>query len=350
MTFQRPTLSQLIERVESDVVTGLGLGAALKASVEAVFSRALALLAHGMHGHLDWAARQLFPDTANAEYLDQWAGVWAVSRKQASAASGPVTFTGTESSVVPAGTQLRNEAGAILVTQGPATITSGTATATVEAAEAGAAGNTPADGELAFVSPVGGVGSVATVGAGGITGGADTESDSALRGRVLIRIQQPPAGGAAADYVAWALSVAGVTRAWVRPEWVGPGTVGVLFVLDDNPTDIIPGSPKVDEVQAYLDTVRPVTAKVHALAPVPLVVDLTIELLPNTVAVQEAVEASLVDFFRREAEPGVPIALSTISEAISTTPGESSHVLTSPVADLVPDTAELPILGVITWA
>ena len=65
-----------------------------------------------------------------------------------------------------------------------------------------------------------------------MTGGTDTETDEQLRARILQRIQNPPMGGSAADYVAWALAVPGVTRAWAAPEQ-GIGTITVRFLMDD---------------------------------------------------------------------------------------------------------------------
>lgn len=348
MPFDRPTLAELISRTEQDVQAGLGLGAVLPRSVEAALSRALALLAHGLHGHLAWAAEQLFPDTAEAEYLDQWAHVWKISRKQAAAALGSVILTGTDGSTAPAGTQLRTPSGALVATNADATIASGTATAAVTAVVPGSDGNAPQGAPLSLVTTVAGINGTATAASGGIAGGSDAETDDALRERVLTRIQTPPAGGTAGDYERWALAVPSVTRAWIRPQWDGPGSVGILFVLDDDPVDPIPNQAKVDEVQAYIDARRPVTARPIAVAPVALTVDVTIALVPNTVAVRQAVEASLADLFDREAEPGGTITLSQLSEAISTSPGEVSHTLVAPVADIAPLPVQLPILGTVT--
>ena len=65
-----------------------------------------------------------------------------------------------------------------------------------------------------------------------VTGGTDAETDDQLRARILHRIQNPPMGGAQADYVTWALAVPGVTRAWAASEQ-GIGTMTVRFLMDD---------------------------------------------------------------------------------------------------------------------
>lgn len=162
-------------------------------------------------------------------------------------------------------------------------------------------------------------------------------------------------GGNYKDYIVWAKEVPGVTRAWVYPLHLGLGTVGVTFVLDDHPESIIPGEDKVEEVQAYIDERRPVTAELLVFAPTPKPLDLTLSATPNTTAVRNAIEAEIVDLITREAAPGGAfgvtgtIALSHINEAISLAEGESDHSLTSPSADVTVDTGEIIVPGAITW-
>jgi uncharacterized phage protein gp47/JayE len=194
-----------------------------------------------------------------------------------------------------------------------------------------------------------GVASAALVAAPGLTQGADAESDDALRLRLLARIRQPPMGGSASDYVAWALQVPGVTRAWVYPLENGVGTVTVRFVRD-NDVDFIPDAGAVTAVQEYIDARRPVTAQVTVLAPTAAPLDLTIALTPDTAAVRAAVTGELQDLLRRDAKPGGTILISRIREAISVSAGETNHVLSAPTADVTHLAGEMPTLGTITWA
>lgn len=349
MAFQRPTLNEIIERTFADLTSRLALqGALLRRSVVGVLARVLAGASHMLHGHLEWIARQAIPDTAD-EWLPRWAAIWGITRKDAEFAEGSVTFTGTiGGTVIPAGTVLRRSDGVEYTTQADATIAGGTATATVKASEAGSAGNADAGTTLTLVFPIAGVGSSATVAAGGLTNGSDVESDDDLRARLLARIQQPPHGGAAFDYEQWALEVPGVTRAWVYPLHLGPGTVGVTFVRDDD-ASIIPDAAEVAAVQAHIDQKRPVTADVYVFAPVADPLNFTIQLNPDTAAVRAAVEAELRDLILREAEPGGTLYLSRIREAISVAAGEFDHVLVSPAADVVSATGHIATFGGITW-
>ncbi|MDA8170329.1 MAG: baseplate J/gp47 family protein [Nitrospiraceae bacterium] len=62
------------------------------------------------------------------------------------------------------------------------------------------------------------------------------ESDADYLARVLARIQEPPAGGNANDYVEWALSILNVKAAWCFPLAQGVGTVDVVITANSTVT------------------------------------------------------------------------------------------------------------------
>ena len=350
MPFARPSLADLIARNAADIEAALpGADARLRRSNLAVLARMHAGAVHGIYGYLDWLARQIMIDTAETVFLDRYAGIWGVLRVPASFAAGTVSVTGTSGVVVPAGSQLQRSAGAGYTTTGDSTIVAGAADVPVAAISAGIAGNADAGTRMAFIAPLAGVNTAAVVAAGGLTQGADRETDAALRGRVLARVQRPPMGGAKSDYEAWALQVAGVTRAWVYPLENGPGSVVVRFVRD-NDADLIPDAAEVSAVQHYIDDLRPVTANVSVQAPTAAPLNLTIQLTPNTAAVRAAVTAELADVVRREAMPGGTLLLSHLREAISVAAGEINNVLSTPTADVTHAPGQMPVLGTITWA
>ena len=350
MPFQRPTLVELKERAGADLDSRLeGSDARLRRANTSVLATVHAGAVHGLYGYLDFIARQVMIDQAEAEYLERHASIWGITRKAAAAATGSVSAAGTTGAVIPAGTVVQRSDGAEFTTDADAVLVAGAATATITASEAGVAGNTPAGSSLTLVSPIAGVNSAMVVAAGGLTGGADIEPDESLRERLLLRIQEPPHGGAAHDYVAWALEVAAVTRAWCYPGHLGLGTVGVTFVCDDQDGGIIPAPATVAEVQAHIDELRPMTADVTVFAPVAVPLAITIQLTPNTAAAQAAVQAELADMITRDAVPGGAILISHVREAISLAGGETNHVLVSPVADITHATGEIATLGVITW-
>lgn len=350
MPFERPTMAELTARAETDLDSAFA-GSPLRRSDRKALARVLAGAAHGQYGFLDFMSRQLFPNTAEAEFLARHGAFWLKEgKKAAAAAGGPVDFSGNDGAVIPAGTVLQNGDGTEYSTDADAAIAGGAAQAQVAAKLGGAAGNMSAGENVSFVTPVAGVDSTATVAAGGIVNGVDEESDAAYLDRIMLRIQKPPKGGADADYEAWAREVTAVTRAWVYPLYTGLGTVGVAFVLDDDPVSIIPDGAKVTEVQDYIDALAPNTAAVAVFAPTPITLDFTISVTPGSAAVKAAVEEELRDLLRRDSRPGGTLLLSRFNEAISLAEGETDHGLTAPAADVAYNPGEIAIFGAITWA
>jgi uncharacterized phage protein gp47/JayE len=351
MTFPRPTLGTLRDLARSEVAARLpGADPALRRSVVMVLAEAMAGLAHHQYGYLDFIARQVIPDTAGGEYLDRWCRMFGLQRKPATAAGGSVTFTGTDGTPIALGTRLTRGDGVTYATTQAGTIAAGTATIAAAAEAAGEGGNVVAGAALTLMTAIPGLLGTVTVAAGGLTGGGGEEADAPLRERLRSRMGTPPAGGAAHDYVAWALAVPGVTRAWVFPLARGAGTVDVAFVMDGR-VNIIPTAGDVADVQAAVDAQRPVTADVLVYAPVaaPLAITIT-GLTPDNAAIRAAVEAELAAAIRRDSAPGGTIRRSRLIEAISRAAGESHHTLTIPAADVTHAVGQIPVLGTVTYA
>jgi len=347
MSFTRPALADLISRVRNDMLSRLSADDVLRRADAEVYGRVMAGVAHGLYGFLDWISRQILPDTSDTDILDRQASIWGVARIPAAVATGSVTFVVQAGAAIPSVTLLQALDGVQYQTTADATITAPSATAPVSAVVAAAAGNRVTGQALSLVSPVAGVQTTATAGA--LVGGADIETDDALRARLLTRIQQPPQGGASYDYVAWALKVAGVTRAWCYPQELGLGTVTVRFVRDNDAT-LIPDTGEVAAVQTYINSVRPVTAQVTVVAPVAVPLNFTIQgLVPSNSTVQAAVQAELADLLLREAVPGGTILLSHIRAAISAASGETDYVLNAPAANVTNTTGNMSTMGTITW-
>lgn len=351
--FDRPSLASLINRTTNDVFQRLQLDNVLRRADAQVYARVLAGVAHGLYGFIEWISRQIIIDTAEAEFLERWASIWGVQRLIATPATGTITFTVTPGAAdIPAGTLVQTLDGTPFQTTADITVNGLEATTSVTAVVASAASNTYSGQTANLVTPVLGVQTAAVLGELG--GGGDLESDDRLRERLLSRIQQPPQGGDANDYVQWALAApgGGATRAWVAPKQFGQGTVGVAFVCDGNGAGaaILPSSAQIAAVAAFIDAVRPVTAHVTVYAPVAVPVDFVIEgLIPNTLAEQRAVTAELADLLAREGRPGGTILLSHIRSAISAAAGEWDYVLVEPAANVDMAARQIPVMGHVTW-
>lgn len=346
MSFSRPSLSDLISRNRSDVLSRLGIDDSLRRSDAEVYARVLSGAAHALYGYLEWMSRQIIYDSAEAEYLERWASIWGVTRKSAAAATGTISVTAETGSVIPAGSVFQALDAVQYAADSDVVITASPTAIFITAVEDGAAGNRTAGQTLSLVSPIAGVQPSAT--ASELSGGADEETDDALRSRLISRIQSPPQGGSASDYVTWALKVSGVTRAWCYPLERGLGSVVVRFMRDDD-SDPIPGATAVAAVQSYLDELRPATAALTVLAPVAAPLNFTLSVTPSTSKVKAAVEAELADLILREAEPGGAIPISHVRAAISAAAGEADYLLASPTADVSAATGKIITMGVVTW-
>ena len=344
MPFETPSLPVLVSRTQID----LGIDA-LRRSDSQVLGRTLAGAAFGLYGYIDWIVDQILPDRADEETLERAAALrLARPRKAAQPASGTASFTAVAGAVLDADVVLQAGDGrAFRVTTGVIAI-EGLNTAAIEAVDAGVAGNAAPGVVLQLVQPAAGITSTFTVKSPGLTGGIAQESIESLRARVILSYRVIPHVGSAEDYEAWALEVAGVTRAWCRRNYLGPGTVGV-FVMRDGDANPVPTPAQLAEVQTHIESSRPVTAELYVWAPSRQQVFYSIHLVPDTGAVRASVQARLIDLHDREAGLGETLLLTHIAEAISGAGGETDHKLIAPVADVVAGASQLLTFGGITW-
>lgn len=379
MPFARPTLSQIRSAIAADISSGVpGADGLLRFSNLGVTGKALAGGVHGHYGYLDWIAKQAVPFTAEAEYLEGWAALKGVFRKPPEPAVGPVLFTGAVGTVLPAGTQMTRGDGTVFVVDVDATADAGgNVAATVVATIAAASGNSPVGTVLTLTSGLQGIASIGAA-SSALTGGADLETDDNLRSRMLAAYAAPAQGGDSSDYVEWALAVAGVTRAWVQPLGMGPGTVVVRFMMDaaeaaaggfPQGTDGVSGA-ETRAVAATGDQVavanaifaaQPVTALVYVAAPTRNTVSFTIAGLgAASAATKAAVSAAIDQVFLTQGAPGGVVDLSYIEAAIAALANTTGFVITAIACDngaislgatgnISCNVGRLPVRGAITW-
>lgn len=361
MPWTTPTLKQTRQQ-NRDYVTGQ-LGAPLVPNSNArILADANAGLASLNFQYLGWLAKQLLPDTAEDTFLDRFGAIWLLNadgtrgRKVATYASGSITLTGLQGSDLEVGSQLVGFGTPVFgyETTQDCVIGAGATACTIRATVAGAGGNLDPGDTLAVASGAQGIDATATVVS--LNGGTDPESDVDLLARILQRIQKPPMGGDADDYVAWAESIAGVTRAWCYPQEMGIGTVTVRFMCDvlRAAEQGFPQTADINAVAAFINTVRPVTVQdLYVVAPVAQAINFTISNLviaPNATlsTVKAAIAASATSMLAEVAIPGQTIFNEWISAAIRYSQGVVSFDLT--FADAVmPDNGHLAVLGTITY-
>lgn len=345
MAFDRPTLRELITQMTTDAEREAG-AKQLRQSNLRVLPKVFAYACHGLYGFITWILKQLFPDTAEKQFLERQASIQGIYRRAASKATGTLTVSYTEGATLPVGTIFMADDQTRYETTAEPEV--GSYTVPVQCLETGTIGNREAGQTYTLVSPVVGVDAEAV--GSEMAGGAEAESDESLRKRLLFRLQNPPRGGAKEDYIAWAEEVPGVTRAWCFPKEQGIGTVVVRFATDGMTEDGIPTSGMVQIVSDYIAEVAPVTATPYVVAPVAKPVNFRIkDLIPNSESVRAQVEAELKSLFIKEAHPGEALKLTHIQQAISSAAGEDDYELLEPTADVPADSTQLLVVGEVIY-
>jgi uncharacterized phage protein gp47/JayE len=356
MPWATPTLKETRRLTRDYVLSQLGAKAMIPNSVLRIMSDSMSGLAHLTMLYIDWLSKQLMPDTAETEWLDRHGVIWlenadgSKGRKAASYASGTVEFAGVSGVIAPIGTLLQAANGVQYQTVTEAVVgSSGVGTSEAVALTAGLMGNLPDGTSISLVQPVAGI--ELTTLLGDMGGGVNQETDDQLRERILQRIQNPPMGGSQADYVRWALSVPGVTRAWAEQE-IGPGTMTIRFLMDDLYPDNygLPTEDDISEVRDYLDKMRPVTVyDCFVMAPILFFYDITIRhLTKDDPTVRGRIEQQIKDLEMRRSKPGQTWYRSWVDEAISQAVGEETHELDYETT-IMPEPAYMPTLGTVLY-
>ena len=313
MAFIRPTVSEIYERIVADMESRLtGNVTILRRALLRILAVVFAGAVHILYGYLTFVGDEaLMIDQAPRDWLERHGFIWGVDRKAAAFATGTFTFSGTDTTVIPAGTRVaRDSDGIEYATDALGTITGGVAHIAATAVEAGVAGNMTDPTDVSLVEPIAGITGVILN--GDFADGADEENDEDYRARILLRVQEPPAGGTAADFERWALEVAGVDKAWTFPITPSAGSVTVAYL----------GTAASATVEAYIEERMPVTTdlfieKLTGSAFI-LPFDMYIQIAPNTPEQRAAITASLEAHIAAVAAPGVNLLWSQIENAVST--------------------------------
>lgn len=332
MPFLTPDYQAISDAILRDIANLQPQAATGPDSDYAIRAHATGAAVEGLYQHQQWIARQIFPDTADSDNLERFGARYKIYRLVAVVATGSIDFSGTPGSAIPIGTEARAIDGVAFVTTVAGVIgAGGTVTIAAQASVAGVAGNKAAATALTLTAAPPGVLSQATINT--MTSGADVETNEALLARVLFRLQNPPCGGAAHDYFAWAKEVSGVTAAYVYPNRRGLGTTDVIILASGG----LPSAPLIASVQSHIDGVRPVQADFLVFGPTAIAVNVTAVMTLTAGYVLADVAASInavLDAYFATLKPGDTCYLNRIRAIISDTPGVLDFNLTAPVANV----------------
>lgn len=193
-----------------------------------------------------------FPQTSYGTYLEWLGECKGVFKNQPTKATGVITFTGVQGTIITKGTivtTIATDEKQSIEFELLETKTIGeneTVDIKAESRIVGTIGNVSKGSISVLLGSINGVKSVTNK---DFKGGTDIEDEEHFRERVLVAEQEDKLSGASSDYIRWAKEVDGVGYAYVVPEWNGAGTVKVL-ILDKNRKAAT--QELIDKVQEYI--------------------------------------------------------------------------------------------------
>lgn len=223
------------------------------------------------------------PLTAQGQALVDLAAVFGVNARPAAGAAGPVAIKCSGTVVLPAGFPGTAPSGLKYQVIATTTLTTGQ-TVDVSAVSTGKATDVDAGIKITWDSAaIGNLDPVATVAAGGITGGNDgdvvTNADGTLnveqlRNRLLRKLSSPPVGGNWSSVVQWAEeATSSVAYAVAYPAAQGPASYDLAIV---GSASRVLTAPIIALVAAYINSLMPGQNKLNVTSVVEQEVDVTV--------------------------------------------------------------------------
>ena len=290
-----------------------------------------------------------FVDETSGIYIGKRAEEYGITEKAGTKATVTLSFTGTDDTVVPAGKVFLTTDGLQFETDEAVTIADGAASVSATAEEVGTMYNVEAGDISLQLMSLYGLSTFTNEDAA--EGGADTETDAALFGRLDYFRKNPATSGNTAHYMQWATAVEGVGSAKVIPLWDGAGTVKVLVVGDDNePVD----SAIVTACQEYIDSLRPIGADVTVLSATGLDIDIAATVVLDGTAslseVQSAFETALNEYLQDIAFDKYTLVYNRIAYMLLDIDGVTDYTaltINNGTANITIDDDEVPVMGTV---
>ena len=347
-----PTTKEINDRIISDIESKIGQSTPFFAKAfNIILAKALSGVFTILYKFGQWAVKQIFTITQDADSLAQKGDQYKIPRKVATAAILTAGLTGDNGKIILAGKQFRGDSNGLLYSlQSTLEVAGGVASGDFLCLTAGALGNLVNGLKLTILQPISGLDNQATVTAT-VTEGEDQESIEDYRARISEREKTPPQGGSLVDYILWAKEVAGITRAFAyghREESAIPEGYVSVYPLNDDEASRIPSAPKLTEVQEYIDDptrapMQVAVINVPAMTEQEFDIDVT-DLDPNTAAIRNAF-AENVEAYLLEREPQQFIDQLNIKNVISRAGIEAIYIASG--AQSVTLTIDLVGTGVV---
>jgi uncharacterized phage protein gp47/JayE len=355
VSFKRDSLAVLQDRVYANYTSLLRpLDKTPRQNLLKVFASVDAGIYHQLLGDLDFLAKQIFPDTAEGQYLrEHWSS--KIPPLYAITAFGEVTITGMANKTIPSGVILEAASGERYYLENAYKLdVNGQAVVSVKAKTPGLQGNLAAEEKLEIISALpAGIDSQAVVSGHGIIGGVDAESDEEYLARVLAALRNPSRYGKTGDFALWAKDASPeVSAAW---EFKNFGVFGVLLVqvIKGNQINGVHPVDNLALVKNYIENIAPPvlfevrTPSIKLLNP-----SASLPLHEDTQANRELAESRIRTYMQVTAKPGVQITAGALRWAVidGTAITDAEIKLDGSTTGIVATTIlEYPYIGGIIW-
>jgi len=313
--------------------------------------RAFAAQLVSLMAQAEYVERQCFPQTATGTALDTHALSRGLTRIPASKSTGTLRFSLGSAAVaavtIPIGTRCMTAQEQEFEVTAATTIAVGSSycDAPAAAVTAGSAGNVAADTVIYMELPPAGV--VSCTNTAAFSGGSDAESDDTLRQRVLDSFANITNSGNIAYYRNHALTVNGIVAATVQPRNRGRGTVDITIASENG----APTLAQIAQVSNVMNGRREICVDVYINSPtlqtVNVAAAVSVASGHNSAAVLAAVEAAIRGHFTGRLL-GKGLKLAELGSIIYAVEGVENYSISSPAADLTPNSVKLPVLGTLS--
>jgi uncharacterized phage protein gp47/JayE len=355
MSFKRDSLAVLLDRVYANY-TGLfrPLDKTPRQNLLKVFATVDAGMYHQLLGDLDFLSKQIFPDTAEGEYLRaHWSN--KTTPLYAVAASGEATVTGIPNRPVPSGVAFGAASGEhYYLDKSYRLDADGRATAILKAENPGAQGNLVPGEKLSIISAIpAGVDSEAVVSGSGIIGGTDAETDEEYLSRVLTTLRTPSRYGKKDDFALWARDAsAEIGAAW---EFKNFGVFGAVLiqVIKGNQINGVHPVDNLAEVRNYVSSnAPPVLFEVRTPDIISINPSASLPPQEDSLANREIVVNRMKAYMQVAAKPGAKITAGALRLAVIdgvTITDVTIKLGGSTVGIATTTILEYPYIGEVTW-
>ncbi len=343
MPYIVPSLEKLITDLETSYYASISVQE-LPLDEQSARSRQFAYALNALYDYLTYISKQIIPTTSEGVFLEAHCASKKIFRKLVVYASGLICVKAAAGTLIPAGTIYKRSDGVCYEVLQDAIISTNPQNISVQCQTSGSIGNCVAGTELQLTVSLAGVENTAKVQTMGA--GADRETDADLLARYLVYMENLYYGGADSDYKKWALSIAGVNRAWVEGCAMGAGTVTVRIMT---PTGL-PDDVLLKKVWDYIETIRPVTARrIFVVAPNIKYVDIPISgLEPNTTDMRDKVESVITDIFNKITDLGATVKLIDLNADLTLIPGINDFHIDLD-ANITAQNNEILVLRSVQW-